>query len=447
MSEVTAEDLGAGLPGKDETAWLTLALQAERPLDPPLQVALRGIDAVFFARGHGPARAEEVRAGGEAHLRIEIPDKFLSGAHAAMQRIYGRWLLEDQGSRNGTFVDGARVEKADLKDGAVVEIGHSFLVFRAAAPDHPPGSIGSLHAGYAAQLRALDQAAVTRLPVVLRGETGTGKEVLARRVHALSGRPGAFQAINCAALPQTLVESELFGYRKGAFSGATEDRPGLVRSADRGTLFLDEIGDLPLAAQGALLRVLQESEVHPVGATKPVPVDFRLIVATHRDLEQMAEDGTFRRDLLARMSGFSLNLPALRDRKEDLGLLAAALARRIAPEKAEALKLTLPAARALFRHSWPLNVRELEKALAVAIALAPDGLIDLPHLPESLQGAPPPASPPALEPDEARLRDELVALLKEHRGNVTAVARTMGKARVQVQRWMRRYRIEPAIFR
>jgi transcriptional regulator of acetoin/glycerol metabolism len=193
--------------------------------------------------------------------------------------------------------------------------------------------------------------------------------------------------------------------------------------------------------------VLQEAEVLPVGATTPVPVDFRLVVATHRDLEQMAAEGKFRHDLLARMSGFTLALPPLRERKEDLGALIAALLKKHAPGRE--LRFTAAAARALFLHSWPLNVRELEKALLLALAVAPEGEIDLPHIPPALRTtpAPPPAKEPELPLEEAKRREELVALLKEHRGNVTAVARALGKARVQVQRWMRKYRIRSAVFR
>jgi transcriptional regulator of acetoin/glycerol metabolism len=443
--DVTADDLGTQAEGLDRAASITLAFQAERPLDAPLRFPLPGIDAVLFSRGGDTVRAERVEKDAETQLRVEVPDRFLSSAHASVQRVFGRWLLEDKGSRNGTFVAGARVDHAELRDGAVFEIGHSFLVFRASAGAQPDG-VDSLQPDFAAQLLALARAAPTALPLVLRGESGTGKEVLARRAHALSGRSGAFQAINCAALSPALVESELFGYRKGAFSGATEDRPGLVRSADGGTLFLDEIGDLPLPAQGALLRVLQESEVLPVGGTRPVPVDFRLIVATHRDLEQMAAQGAFRHDLLARLGGFTVRLPPLRERREDLGALIAALLLRHAPGRA--LTFSHAAARALFLHGWPLNIRELERTLLLALALAPGGTIDLPHLPEALRTAPavpPPA--PDLPPEEAQRRDELVALLREHRGNVTAVARAMGKARVQVQRWVRRYRILPSIFR
>ena len=207
------------------------------------------------------------------------------------------------------------------------------------------------------------------------------------------------------------------------------------------------MGDLSLPAQGALLRVLQEAEVLPVGATQPVPVDFRLVVATHRNLERMAAEEKFRDDLLARMSGFALTLPPLRERREDLGALVAALLARHAPDRE--VRFTAAAARALFLHRWPLNVRELEKAILLALAVAPKGEIDLPHLPPALGNAAPAAQEkePELPLEEARRREELVALLKEHRGNVTAVARTLGKARVQVQRWMRRYRITSAVFR
>ena len=452
-SDVTADDPGTASPRLRRAASVALAFQADRPLDAPMQVSLLGVDSVWFSRGRGPVRAERIQSGGETQLRLEVPDRFLSSSHASLQRVLGRWLLEDAESRNGTFVEGERITRMELPDGALFEIGHSFFIFRTAADSDPPkvpageNFTGSLQPSYAAQLRALERAAPTPLTVVLRGETGTGKEVLAQLVHRLSRRPGRFQPINCAALAPSLLESELFGYRKGAFSGATEDRPGLVRSADKGTLFLDEIGDLPAPAQGVLLRVLQESEVLPVGDTRPVPVDFRLVVATHRPLEEMAAAGQFRPDLLARLAGFTLHVPPLRERREDLGALIAALLRRHAPDRA--LRFSAAAARALFLHPFRLNVRELEKALAHGVALAPEGVIDLPHLPHQIRTSsePKPAPVAPLGEDELRRREELVSLLREHRGNVTAVARVLGKARVQVQRWMRRYGIRPAIFR
>jgi DNA-binding NtrC family response regulator len=251
------------------------------------------------------------------------------------------------------------------------------------------------------------------------------------------------------------VETELFGYRKGAFSGANEDRPGLVRSAAGGTLFLDELGDLPLAAQSAFLRLLQEREVTPVGDHRAVPVDVRVVTATHRHLASAAERGTFRADLLARLAGFTVHLPALRERREDLGLLTAAFLGRFASDPAVAVSFTLAAARALFAHAWPLNVRELEKCIERALVIAGGKPLDLEHFPE-LTGAPgecvrssaaaavADSSALPLRPltaDEQKHREALLVLLRQHSGNISAVARATGKARNQIQRWIRRYGI------
>jgi transcriptional regulator with GAF, ATPase, and Fis domain len=306
----------------------------------------------------------------------------------------------------------------------------------------------------AADLDRLGLVARSRVTVLVRGETGTGKEVIASAIHQLSGRAGRFIAVNCGALAESLVESELFGYRKGAFSGAAEDRPGLVRSSDKGTLLLDEIGDLPLSAQAALLRVLQEEEVVAVGATHPVKVDLRVVAVTHRDLDALVAEEQFRPDLLARLSGHTLSLPPLRERREDLGLLIATLVRKLAGDAASDVTFAPRAARALLLHRWPLNVRELEKCLSGAIVLACEGPIDLEHLPASLRDAPEnepatTAASPRLskQEKERRLRDKLIALLEEHHGNVTAVAAAMGKPRTQVQRWLRRLGIDPASFR
>src|SRR5207302_1217977 len=189
------------------------------------------------------------------------------------------------------------------------------------------------------------------------GETGTGKEVIARAIHAASRRPGAFVAVNCGALAPNLVESELFGHKKGAFSGATEDHNGLVRAADKGTLLLDEIGDLPVPTQAALLRVLQQREVLPLGTTKPMPVDLRVVAASHRDLEAEVGAGRFREDLWSRLAGYTAQLPALRDRREDLGLLVAALLARLVQTRP--IRFTSEAGLALVQYDWPRNVREL----------------------------------------------------------------------------------------
>jgi transcriptional regulator with GAF, ATPase, and Fis domain len=291
--------------------------------------------------------------------------------------------------------------------------------------------------------------------IVLLGETGTGKEVIARALHVLSGRTGAFVAVNCGALPASLLEAELFGHRRGAFTGAIGERTGLVRSAEGGTLFLDEIGELPPASQTAFLRVLQEREVVPIGDDRPVKVDVRLCAATHRDLAGLVERGAFRDDLFGRISGFTLALPPLAERRADFGLLLRALLARI-PGASE-LRFAPAALRTLLTHRWPLNIRALEKTLLTAATLATDGVILPVHLIELLRRAscddarpPAPPSPtlaaPRSEQDEA-LRDQLIGLLTAHRGNVVAVSRAIGRRRTQIYRWAHRLSIDLAGFR
>jgi len=278
------------------------------------------------------------------------------------------------------------------------------------------------------------------------GETGTGKELVARALHARSQRAGRYVAVNCGAIPPTLIESELFGSRRGAFSGAVEDRIGLVRAADGGTLFLDEIGELSLHSQAALLRVLQEREVVPVGAHAPIPVDLRVIAATCQDLPALIALDRFRRDLYARIAGFTLKLPPLRQRRADLGLLFGRLLARHAPDRARNLKIDRAAARALFRHDWPHNIRELEQAIASGIALADDEL-HLQHLPEptrlAFSSAPTTPAAPPKHIDRAHLE----SLLAAHHGNVTRVADALSTSRSQVRRLAARFDLQPESFR
>jgi transcriptional regulator with GAF, ATPase, and Fis domain len=262
-------------------------------------------------------------------------------------------------------------------------------------------------------------------------------------------------AVNCGAIPETLVESELFGYRRGAFTEAREDRPGLIRSAEKGTLFLDEIGDLPLSSQVKFLRVLQEREVLPVGATRPVSVDIRLVAATHHDLARRVAEGAFRPDLYGRISGFAITLPPLRRRREDLGTMIARILCTV--EGTDGVRFTNEAARAIFRYDWPLNVRELEKCLrtAVVMARAHDLTVEADDLPREVQAAlletdtldTPTLDEGELTQADRERRSQLVSLLAETGGNVSAVARRMGKARMQVQRWIRRYRVDLEAFR
>jgi transcriptional regulator of acetoin/glycerol metabolism len=425
---------------------LYIALEGARPWTPSARIVLDGAEALRLGRG---ARREVRR--GDREVDVAIADPRMSSTHAEIVRELGGWVIRDLGSKNGTRVDGAPIDTARLADGAVIEMGHAMCVYRR----HRAPAIADLEGGDPAlpiglrtvcweleeQFRRLARVAASRSPVIIGGESGTGKELAARAIHELSGRAGPFVAINCGAIPDSLVEAELFGARRGAYSGADRSRTGRVAAADGGTLFLDEIGDLPPPSQAALLRVLQEGEVVPLGATEPERVDLRIASATLRDLEALVEAGEFRGDLLARLSGFGLRLPPLRERREDLGSLCGALLHREHGARAERLQLSLEATRALIGHRWPMNIRELEKALVTATALAPGDVIELEHLPEAIRDAPPDAGPELDAADAAR-REQLVALLGEHRGNVSAVARATGKGRTQIQRWIKRYGID-----
>ena len=429
-------------------AHLAIALDYERPAQPSTLHALADVDEVVVGRGDRDRVTRTARA-----LAIARADPRLSQRHARLARTGDTWSVEDLGSRNGTFVDGARVRAQVLAGDAWVELGRTaFRFFTQPAGDaadvtaadavSPIGAIATFSTAFARTLADLARIAFTRQSVLVHGESGTGKELVARGLHAASRRSGAFVAVNCGALPVTLVESELFGYRKGAFSGATEDRVGLVRSADGGTLFLDEIADLPLATQAALLRVLQEREVVPVGGTRPVAVDARVVAASHHDLEAGVRDGRFREDLLARLAGFVVDVPPLRDRRQDLGLLIAELLGRVADAP---LRLAPDAGFALLRYGWPRNVRQLEQAIGSAAALARSGVIELEHLPPVVVEPAPPVDD--LSPTELRRRDELLELLAKHRGNIAAVGRALGVARMQVHRWLERYAIDLAAYR
>src|SRR6266851_8160791 len=426
--------------------YLFLEIECERPMAGPARHLLAELECVQL--GRGPQRA--ARAAGDGVLELVLPDGWMSKAHAELRREKDHWTVRDLGSKNGTLVDGELVQAADLQDKTLIQLGRTFFRFRSKLPTwgaanleaealpRGPRGLATFSHQFGEVLQRSSVVAKGRVPVLLQGESGTGKEVLARAIHTWSGRDGEFVAVNCGAIPQNLVESELFGHRKGAFSGAERDRSGFLRTSDGGTLFLDEIGDLPLAAQAALLRALQESEVLPVGATQPERVDLRVVAATHRDLDQMVREGTFRHDLLARLHGVVLELTPLRDRPEDIPLLIATLLRRLSPESSE-VKLSPEAAQSLLEYDWPLNVRGLEQALAGALALSGAGTIAREHLPAALRKPLNEAPQRQLTVDEVRHRDELIALLREHRGNLSAVARAVGKGRTQVVRWVSRY--------
>mgnify|MGYP001823778932 CR=1 FL=1 len=227
------------------------------------------------------------------------------------------------------------------------------------------------------------KVAPSRSNILITGETGSGKEIVARNIHFLSRqREGRFVPINCSAIPPDLLESELFGHKKGSFTGATTDRDGRFTFAADGTLFLDEIGDMSLALQVKMLRVLEERVIYRVGCNKPIPMTARLVAATHRDLERSVKDGSFRQDLFYRLNVVPLSVPSLRERKEDIGLLAAELSHRLKREHGITVKLTAAVIKRLEAHDWPGNVRELANLIERLAVIHPNDCADVDDLPE-----------------------------------------------------------------
>jgi transcriptional regulator with AAA-type ATPase domain/pSer/pThr/pTyr-binding forkhead associated (FHA) protein len=445
---------------------LYVVLEADRPRVRGARYSLGNIDEVVIGRG-GTRNARRESHGGVRRLHLQLPGRYLSSLHGRFQRLGSDWVYEDAHSTNGSCVNGERVTRKQLCPGDIVELGHKLFMLSPAELT-PPGTAPDIDGetllsqpGMATLIPALGQAfvglrkiAASTLPVVLLGETGTGKELLSAALHQLSERKGPLVAVNCGALTASLAESQLFGHARGAFSGAIRDEPGFLRSAHGGSLLLDEIGDLPEPMQPILLRALQDLRVVPVGSTQAQTIDVRFIAATHKDIPNLVSIGKFRRDLWARLNGFTLSLPPLRARKQDLGLLIAdILARHAASTN---LTIATDAARALLAHDWPANVRELEQCLVRSCALGDEGVIrrtDLP--PEVVVRLTPSESdgvsstmPHSAWPEaDIELRNLVLQRLELHRGNVSEVARSFGKARVQIQRWMKRFGVDARQFR
>jgi DNA-binding NtrC family response regulator len=453
--------LGDGRAHDDQTAGGLVLLYAPAFKDIPPAFPFDG-DTVVIGR--------EPPAGG-----LRIPQDAVSRLHARATRQGDGWVLSDLGSRNGTLVNGRAIREVALQTFDEVRIGDAIFKFvDAGAEQYRPYRIdGALidetglepHPALIGGLRIRTLAAEivrvspSELAVLVLGETGTGKELVAEAVHQASRRPGAFRALNCAAIPPTLLESELFGFKRGAFTGAHRDKPGLVQAAEKGTLLLDEIGELALESQAKLLRMIETREVTPLGSTTSLAMDVRLVCATHRDLPKMVEAGSFRSDLYARIRGYTVKLLPLRERKEDLYALSQHL---LAKHGTPAHPITFPCMAALCRYNWPFNVRELEGALRRALAVASGAPIETRHLPEEVRaalegyasvapssesrasfsaGAPPPGK--SGPPSDAELRQ----LLARHHGNLAGVARELGKDRAQVHRWIKASGIDPNEYR
>jgi transcriptional regulator with PAS, ATPase and Fis domain len=447
------EDIrGSGASGGQERAGFLLLYAPNFKELPP--VHLLNPSATIFGRDPPP--------GG-----CTIQQAAVSRVHARVSRGEEGWMIADLESRNGTFVNGRAIDEATIGTADVVRIGDAlfklveedadaflgYLIDGTTTAETSLAPRETLVGGLKIRtmIAELERVAPTVLPILILGETGTGKELVAHALHDASGRRGRFCAINCAAIPPSLFESELFGFKRGAFTGALSDKPGLVQVAHGGTLFLDEIGDLPLEAQAKLLRMIEAREIIPLGATSAEAVDVRIVCATHMDLGALVESGAFRSDLFARINGYMVQLPPLRERKEDLFMLV----RHFLDQHGRTdLQVGLPFMFALCRYDWPHNVRELEAAMKRAVAVADGSELQIAHLPPAVRDAADSKSKPSRstlgrstprspQPSEQELRE----LLERFQGNIAAIARELGRDRAQVHRWIKSSRIDVGGYR
>ena len=377
-----------------------------------------------------------------------LPGQDVSRRHAEIRRAGPLPVLRDLESRNGSWVNGARIridEEIPLGPNDVVRIGE----WVGLVVEVPKGEVAQDAAlieidrgwfGGPSLLRAIEparRAAPSDLPVIVQGETGTGKEGLARAVHAWSRRVGPFVAVNCAAIQPAMAEGELFGYRRGAFTGAERAHEGFFRAAHGGTLLLDEIVELPAQVQAKLLRALEQREVQPLGEARPVPVDVRVICATQEPLAKAVAERRFRHDLLARLDGVTVMLPPLRDRRDDVAPLFVRLLQDAPAERPPALDPKL--VEALLLYDWPLNVRELALlARRMRVMHGGEPLLKRSMLPDRMAVAAPVGASGADRsermPDGDAAFDQLVLALRNARGNVSRAAASLGISRARAYR-------------
>ena len=377
-----------------------------------------------------------------AALRV---DTSISRRHAILEVSTSpiRCRITDSGSRNGTFVNGVRVSASDIDDGDVIRVGNSILLWRhepAEQADAPLSRLAGRSPAICFVRSCVSHVASTPATVLLLGESGAGKSLVALAIHEESGRTGPFMSVNCAAIPDTLAESQLFGHVAGAFTGARNDHAGFFRSAHGGTLFLDEIAELSLPVQAKLLGALEDRAVIPVGGVHPIPCDVRVIAATNSDLAEAVAHRAFRGDLFARVGELIVTLPPLRERREDiLPLFVSGFPDgmpRLSPELAEALLL----------YKWPYNVREVQKvAMQLKINGANQERFELSMISDRLgiSSTEQPVSSAKPEPTRDRqpipTRPQLEQMLREHQGRISEIAALTGRSRKQVYRWLAQY--------
>jgi DNA-binding NtrC family response regulator len=415
---------------------------------------LRGLDGILAGKVFDSA-SDRLQIGSHPSNQIQIRDRTISRFHCELYVEGGtRVWVKDLGSRNGTRVNGTRVREAELVEGAVLQLGKARLAFEP-LPERNQLAVASVTSfgdlvGASVSMRAvfamLERAAASDVTVLLAGESGTGKSQAAEAIHERSSRASKpFRIVDCAAVPAGLLDSELFGHERGAFTGATDRRVGVFEEANGGTVFLDEIGELPADLQPKLLRVLEAREVRRVGANAYVPVDVRLIAATNRDLRAEVNAGRFRADLYFRLAVLRITLPPLRDRPSDIPLIAEQLLGRMKLDAETQRALRDPAFLAQLRVApWPGNARELRNHLERCAALQ-QVLHPAPEEPIPLTG-PVDVSLPYSEARrrlvEVFERGYVAALLERHGGNVTQAAAAAQVDRVHLHRLIRRHRLK-----
>jgi DNA-binding NtrC family response regulator len=388
----------------------------------------------------GGAR-QRIGRGSASQLRLEHAT--VSREHAELYRQGPIYALKDCGSTNGTYLNGERIEHSAIGPGSVIRIGEFVGVVVEVPRSTEVASFGELAAGLiggptlAARMAEVKAAARTDVPVMIIGDTGTGKERVARAIHEWSGRAGRFHALNCSALPDGLAEAELFGHERGAFTGAERSRIGHLRAAHRGTLFLDEAAELPLAIQAKLLRAIEEREVLPLGATEVVAIDVRIVAAAREPFESYVAAKSFREDLYERLAGFHVTVPRLRDRREEIP----ALFRHLMTKHGAGRQPEVDAGfiEHLLLHPWRGNVRELELFVRKLQALRPGACVLERDAAQTILSSPAPSEHPKSAVTGARDRKEhdrilLRQALDLHSGNMTAAAASIGISRRRAYR-------------
>jgi DNA-binding NtrC family response regulator len=406
---------------------------------------------------------ERLRVGAHSTNDLVLgEDRAASRHHFEIQYTERGYLVIDLNSTNGTFLDGRRVERAYLSSGSQVRAGQTMVTFApideevTVEPDRDGELEGMV--GQSVKMRQIfgliKKIAPMDVSVVVQGETGTGKELVARAVHTLSGRKrGPFVVLDCGAIPPNLIESELFGHEKGAFTGAIASRPGAFERASGGTIFLDELGELRVDLQPKLLRVLENREVRRVGGNEVIEVDVRVIAATNRDLVKEIQAGNFREDLYFRLSVINIQLPPLRQRREDVPIIIRKALADPDVVSRHGKKRVMPAAMAVLQgYSWPGNIRELVNVVSHVLTFSDGEEIDVSHLPARLQGQqkeqPLPFNEHLSFKDakeqllESFEREYITQVLKRCDGNISRAARESGLHRKSVERLVKKYSLD-----